>query len=119
MSVSSIGISAVPVTIAAGASLSSVGVVGLSTPCAIEMPGAWTAADLTFLGSYDGGTTFIALYNTGGTPMQFSAGASTLIGFDPGPWRGINAVKVQSGAIGAGVTQVADRVINLIVRPII
>ena len=39
----------------------------------IQMPAAWTAADITFQGSIDGGTTYAVLYNLPQVPTISTA----------------------------------------------
>lgn len=79
-----------------------------------SMPVAWTAADITFQISDDGGTTFRDLY------MEW--------GFELGMWvdagwsietsvflrlQNIDQIKIRSGTSGAPVNQTAERLILL------
>jgi hypothetical protein len=99
-----------PLTIAAGDFLSSFGYIGQGELLSISMPFAWTAAVLTFQGSYDG-VTFQDIYNPDGTELTASAAASQQVMMNrPGlpPWikirSGTGAAPVIQSNIGAGAT---------------
>lgn len=102
-------------TIANGASLSgAVELEGMEL-VAIEMPAAWTAANLTFQGSHDG-VTFNNVHDDAGTEVSVTAAAARFIRLNPELWGGFHAIKVRSGTAGAAVNQGAERVINLVLR---
>jgi hypothetical protein len=106
-------------TIAAGASLSDAVSLGALTLVGISMPAVWTAADLTFQVSPDGGTTWQELYDGAGNALTVKTGAGQFVIplADPSyVWRGINMVKVRSGTAGAPVVQVVAAVVNLVTR---
>ena len=114
------------VTIASGTSLSPAVKLGQKTLVGIALPSAWTAADITFQVSPDGGTTFGEAETSDGTaanaaaPFQIhSPAASQFIAFDPTRFRGVNCIKVRSGTSGTPVAQGADRVLTLLVRGVI
>ncbi|MGJ5163167.1 hypothetical protein [Bradyrhizobium sp. HKCCYLR1051] len=105
-------------TILNGASLSDFVALGAKSLVGIEMPAAWTAANLTFQVSTDGGTTFNNLYDASGNEYTVTAAASRYIYLDRNVFFGINAIKVRSGTSSAAVNQSgADRVVRLAVRP--
>ena len=83
----------------------------------LEMPAAWTAADITFQASRDG-TTFKNVFNADGTEFKITAPpADAMIPLageiDTLAWR---FIKVRSGISGATVNQVAERTITLLFR---
>jgi hypothetical protein len=107
-------------TIASGTALSAAISTGAHTLCGIIMPGAWTAAPLTFQVSPDGGTTWLELYDDTGNAVTIPAAANQFILLQSLPnylWRGVNQVKVRSGTAAAPVNQVASAVITLRGRP--
>jgi hypothetical protein len=118
-------IEALTVTISNGTALSPALNLGAKTLVGIAMPAAWTAADLTFQASPDGGTTFDEVVvtdftsaNAVSTVQVHSPAASQFIQCDPTKWRGVNVVKLRSGTSGSPVNQGADRVMTLLVRGI-
>lgn len=98
------------VTILSGAALGA-SFIGDGRLVAIQMPAAWTAANLTFQGSMDG-ATYCDMYDNSGTEVNIPAGASQyiLIPDLKAAW-----IKVRSGTTGTPVNQGADRVIQLYV----
>jgi hypothetical protein len=113
-------------TIAAGQSLSGQVSLGQKTLVGIYMPAAWTAADLTFQVSGDGGTTFeefvvtdLTAANAVATVQVHTPAASQFIGLDPAKFRGVNCIKVRSGTSGTPVNQVAQAVITLALRGVL
>ena len=82
----------------------------------IIMPAAWTAADLTFQVSDDGGTTFRNVYWDWGPEMVVDAAASMSIELSPFVGlHNIDQLKVRSGTAGVPVAQAAERLILLAV----
>ena len=80
----------------------------------IIMPAAWTAADLTFQVSDDGGTTFQNLYWDWGAEFVIDAAVATTIELSPFcKLSNIDQLKVRSGTSGVPVAQAADRIIRL------
>lgn len=100
------------VTIANGASLSSVCDLAGDAISRIEMPSAWTAADITFKVSGDG-VTFTDYYDDSGAPIIIAADANQTVRLSPLDWDGVRYVKLQSGETGALVNQGADRIITI------
>ena len=111
-------------TIANGASLSNAvnlpvkGFLGCRL-FGIIMPSAWTAANLTFQVSVDGGTTYQNLYDDSGVEIICVAAASTTIVFrDPTIFSSIALLKVRSGTAATPVNQGGNRTIGLVLRAI-
>lgn len=101
-------------TILNGASLSDVVVLDGQTLTGIAMPAAWTAAGLSFQVSYDGGTTYQEMVDSGNVAVTFTVAAAQFIAVEPLLWLGVQRLKVRSGTSGSPVNQGADRVLNLI-----
>lgn len=80
---------------------------------ALQMPASWTAADLTFQGSYDG-TTYANVYDETGDEVTVDADASRFIILDPAKFIGLQRLKIRSGTAGSPVNQGAARTIQLI-----
>jgi hypothetical protein len=105
------------VTILSGASLSDALNIASRNFFAVIMPAAWTTANLTFQGSYDG-TTYYNLYDEAGNEVTFTAAASRYILIStPAKFLGLKKLKVRSGTSGSAVNQGADRAIQIIVVP--
>jgi hypothetical protein len=108
----------VTTTIANGASLSGAVDLGIYRGFAIQMPAAWTAANLTFQGSSDC-STYANLYDDTGTEVLVTAAASTYIVFSsPAKFQGLRCLKIRSGTSGAAVNQGADRILTVIPNPL-
>ncbi len=109
-----------PATIANGASLSDTVKLMSESILAIEMPAAWTAANLTFQAASDSddatAATFNNVYDEAGVEYTVTAAASRYIMLDPSYFLGAKWVKVRSGTSGAAVNQGAQRVIGLVTR---
>lgn len=110
-------------TIAAGAALSGQANLGEKQLVGIVMPAAWTAADITFQASADGGATWGELMTADGAPADAAAAfqihspaASQFIGLDPAKLRGANCLKLRSGTAATPVNQVAQAVLTLLTR---
>lgn len=110
-----IGLSSFTATIAAGQSLSAEVDMGAFVLTGIAMPASWTAADLTFQVSPDGGVTWLELQTTAAA-VDFKAAASQFIGVDPTALRGFNAIKVRSGTSSVPVTQSGGAILTLFGR---
>jgi len=101
-------------TIASGQSLSDQVAIGALVPIGIVLPGAWTAADLSFAVSHDDGITFSPLFDMAAEVTASAAAASRYIALDPAKFVGINHLKIRSGTSGSPVNQAADRALILI-----
>jgi hypothetical protein len=104
------------VTILSGTSLS--GAVSLPEGfifTGVQMPSAWTTANLTFQFSIDG-ATYTDAYDEVGTEITVVAAASRFIRI---PELGaVRYVKIRSGTTGTPVNQGGNRTINLSVSNI-
>lgn len=98
-------------TIANGESLSAGVGVGGHKPIGVVMPSAWTAANLTFQVSVDGGTTWNNLYDKDGVEYTVTASTSRYIILPPYDWAGITHLKIRSGTAAVAVNQGAARTI--------
>lgn len=99
---------------AASAALTGATLVGVVTPA------AWTAADMTFQASWDGGVTYADVYDeateyTIGTGVIATA-ASRYFAVNSAMFYGATNVKVRSGTGAAPVNQGAGRTVTLIAR---
>lgn len=110
-----IGLTNFSVLIANGTSLSAEVDIGVNALVGIAMPATWTAADLTFQVSSDGGATWLELQTTAAA-VDFKAAAGQFVAVDPTALRGFNALKVRSGTASVPVNQGADRTLTLIGR---
>ena len=114
------------VTIANGQSLSPAVNLGQKTLVGLQMPATWTAADITFQASGDGGTTFGELETSDGVAANAVAPftihtpvALQVIAFDPTRFRGVNCMKVRSGTSSVPVNQGQNSPITLLVRGVL
>ncbi len=106
------------VTIANGESLSGeVDLAGFKLAI-IQMPAAWTAANLTFQVATATGGTFQNLYDDGGTEVSVTAAVSRAISLDNNVVNLAAArfIKIRSGTSGTPVAQGAARTITLILK---
>ena len=109
-----VGTRSVVATIAEAASLSDgVECYGMDV-CRISMPAAWTAAEITFQVSDDGGTTYRNLFMEWGFELgawveaSWSVETSVFLNL-----QNIEYIKIRSGSAGAPVAQVAERLISI------
>jgi hypothetical protein len=107
-----------PVTISNGTSLSAA--VDLETTAGIgarlariDMPAAWTAANLTFQASTDG-VTYNNLFDSSGGEYTVTAAANAAIIVPLADFIGIRFLKIRSGTSGTPVNQAADRTLQLV-----
>lgn len=106
------------VTIAASASLS--GEIDLEgfTLAAIEMPAAWTAANLTLQAASASGGTFQDLKDDAGAEVTITAAAAIMIGLDAvaPEVAALRFLKLRSGTSAAPVAQAAARTLTLVLK---
>ena len=107
-------------TIANGGSLSGVILLEGLVLVSIQMPAAWTAADLTFDGTVDG-VNYFPVFDDAAAEVKVPAAAmATLVGkvcvnaSILEKLSGLYAIKLRSGVTGAVVAQGADRTFKLI-----
>lgn len=109
----------VTVTIASGGALSGAADLGGSRLLGIQIPPAWTAADITIAASSAAAGTYGALRDAAGTEYTITGFAvNEVVYLDPSVVSGLRYLKIRSGAVGAPVNQLADRVLTLFVRPL-
>lgn len=115
----------VGVTIANNASLSAAVDLGGRTACAIQVPAstAWTDADLTFEGSFDGVTYGPVRVDNYYTEYVVDMPATASLDSDIVPlnlevFAGIRYLKVRSGTNASPVNQGAARTIRIAFRPV-
>lgn len=104
-------------TIANGESLSAAFFVGEKVLCGVQMPAAWTAADLTFQVSDDLGATWVDLHDDQGNEVTITGpAAGERRSLDPPTFATAMLFKVRSGASAAPVNQAAARSIVFAAR---
>jgi hypothetical protein len=111
-------LSTVTGTIANGASITGAIDVGDQPLIAIQMPAAWTTADLTFQASIDG-TNFFDVYNLSGDEYTVAAAASRFIVLSPLEFQWARYIKIRSGPSASAVTQGGARTLTLVTRKIL
>ena len=103
-------------TILNGASLSDAIDLGVGPQMVgIQMPAAWTAADMTFQASVDG-ATYANLTDDAGTEVTFTVSASKFVTLRTAAldlFYGKRYLKLRSGTAGAATNQGADRAIKV------
>lgn len=99
-------------TNADGITGNSVANIGSYRAAGIQMPAAWTAANLTFQVSYDG-VTFANLYDNSGNEYTVTAAASRTILLPLVDFLGIAYLKIRSGTSATPVTQGAARQLQI------
>jgi hypothetical protein len=104
-------------SIANGASLSSAVDLGSARLFALQMPAAWTAANLSAQASADG-VTYDEMLDDSGLAIAIVSAVSTYIVFqNPVQWLGVRYLKLRSGTSGVPVAQGAARSITAILVP--
>ena len=108
-----------PYVIASGQSLGPAISLDSVRLAAIQMPAAWTAANLTFQGSVDG-TNFFDVFDgvAAGAEVTVGAAASRYIILNPDVFSQFSSVKIRSGTSGAAVAQGAARTLQLVTIPL-
>jgi hypothetical protein len=86
-------------------------------PIAIYMPAVWTAADLSFLASFDGVTYGKLEYE--GTEVKITLpGAGDVQALDHFKFKAVRYLKLRSGVAAAEVEQTATRTFTLVSAPV-
>mgnify|MGYP001568095056 FL=1 len=86
---------------------------------AIQMPAAWTAAAITFLGSDVAAGTFNDVYDSGGTELNLTVAAARMIGLTEAHravLKALRFIKIRSGTSGTPVVQAASRTLILVFK---
>jgi len=102
-------------TIANGESLSPAIDLGGTSLIAIQMPAAWTAANLSLQVSHNG-TDFADLYGKDGSEYVIAAAANRAIQLAPADLAGARWIKLRSGVTATPVNQSAARTLTLVSR---
>jgi hypothetical protein len=111
-SVQGAGLVSASATIANGESLSGAVDLNNARLASIQMPAAWTAANLTFQASADG-VTYADLYDNEAVEYTVQAAASRVLIVPLVDFLGIRYLKVRSGTSAAAVAQGAERMLAL------
>jgi hypothetical protein len=88
---------------------------GNCIPVGIQMPAAWTPANLTFLAAASSSTP-AALHDQFGTEVTATAAASRYIALDPAQFFGIRVLQIRSGIAASAVNQAAARTLRVVCR---
>lgn len=105
------------VTIATSGTLSGAADLRAFRLVAVAMPSSWTAADLTFQVSIDGGSTYLELIGPAASAFQVSAAASQFIRLPKDAVvDGVDYMIVRSGILGTTVAQAAARTLTLLLQ---
>lgn len=83
----------------------------------VVMPAGWTAANLTFQMSPDGGATWREVTKVDGTAYQLTVAGGQFVLVPPADLYGIpynSQFRVRSGMSGTPVNQAADRVLEIV-----
>ncbi len=107
-----------PAPIAAGASLTGTLNLGCMTLHGVIVPTNWTAADLTFQASNDGGTTWYEVYSNANQEVDYPVTPGSWVVIDPELWRGPNCLRVRSGTKAVPVAQVTYVALQLVLQPV-
>lgn len=108
-------------TIGASSSLSDeIDIGNRVSGMAIEIPNAWTTANITFMGANASGGTFRPIIGDGGTEINVTVGATNnMIGLDATKLNALKPfkyIKVRSGTKDTPVEQTATRTIYVMVK---
>ena len=115
-------VSFVDVTIASGASLSTVGALGGMHLVGVITGAAWTDAAISFLGKDPAGEAMVPLYDAAsGDPVSVvkpgaNLSAARWYPLDPRKFIGVNDIQILSGVHGTAVNQAAARTLRLVCR---
>lgn len=105
-------------TISSGQSLSSSVDLGGTRLFGIKMPAAWTAANITFQASFDGGATWVNMYDTYGNELTVTPAANRFITIDPVNFAAVQLLRIRSGTAATPVNQAQNSDLTLILRTI-
>lgn len=104
------------VTISSGSSVSPAILLGGLRLFGIVMPAEWTAANLTFQASVDGGATWVDWIDSKGAEHYITPVAGKGTPIDPTAFAAVPMLRLRSGTAALPVNQAADRTITLILR---
>lgn len=84
----------------------------------VVMPADWTAANLTFQMSPDGGASWANLKDQTGNEITAVVSASDCVVVDPAHFAAMPFLRIRSGTAASPVVQSAERTIKLILRAV-
>jgi hypothetical protein len=90
--------------------------LGFEAPITIYMPAAWTAADISFLASFDGITYGTLKYE--GAEVHHTAVAGDCLVLDHFRFKAVRYLKLRSGVATTEVEQAATRTFTLVSSPV-
>ena len=102
---SQIGLSTSQASITSGQSLSAQVDIGPGRLVGLIVPAAWTAANITFQVSADGGATWNNLFTYLGAEFTVVSVVGQFNAIDPTLLKGVLSLKVRSGTSASPVTQ--------------
>ena len=111
---SQIGLNTVQAAIAASGNLSSQVDIGPGRLVGLIVPSAWTAANITFQVSADGGATWNNLFTYLGAEFTVVSVVGQFNAIDPTLLKGVVSIKVRSGTSGSPVTQTSAVSVTLV-----
>jgi len=97
-----------PISIAINTALSVAVPINGNLLCMLEMPAAWTTANITFQSSGDG-ATYQNLYDEYGNEITIVTAVARNITLDPARLAGCKYLKFRSGTAAVPVNQTAAR----------
>jgi len=104
-------------TIAAAASLSGAIALSSAFPVGLLVPTGWTAANITFQGSIDGGTTYSSARTSGGSEVTVNVTtAGDIYSLNPLDFASYTHIKIRSGIAATPVTQAASVSLSFVTR---
>jgi hypothetical protein len=112
-------IDSITAQIAAGQSLSAEADIGNKVLVGLVLPATWSTASLSFQASVDGGVTWNEIMTVAGAAFAIGSvtgGTARDIAIDPTTLRGVQALKIRSGTVGAPVNQANTVTLTLITR---
>jgi hypothetical protein len=107
-----------PAAIAAGQSMTDGLNLGGLRLFGLTVPANWTAANVTFQMSADGGNTWTNMYDASGSELTAVAGASRFIAMDPANFASAQWVKIRSGSSASPVNQAQSVALGLVLRSV-
>jgi len=107
-----------PVQITAGTSLSPAIDLGGLRLFAVIMPSPWTAANVTFQMSPDGGASWANMKDQNGNELTAVAAAADCIVLDPSTFAAFQHLRVRSGTSANAVNQTATVSLHLLLRTV-
>lgn len=106
----------IEVVIPNGEALSLVKDLAERTLLGIQMPAAWTAANLTFRASAKQEDDPVNVHDASGAEVTVTAAADRYIELSPDTFRGVRFLQVRSGTAATPVNQAAERTLLLVVQ---